>query len=582
MLLGGAAVFVSWMTTRPTRDALDCAARCYVEAQVAVSELRDRQAELARFGKSLSVSYHLLQQLNLDLEHARRAANEARRLKAQFAAAVSHELRTPLNLIIGFCEMMVLSPTQAYGRRLPAGFREDLDAIYRNACHLSSLVDDILDLSQVDADRMALQREWTSLAQIVDEATLPLASLFRQRGLELRTDAPSDLPEVFADRTRIRQILINLLNNAARFTEEGGVTITCTRGGGGVSVIVADSGPGIAPEDLPYVFQEFHQFGDAARRRGGSGLGLAVCKAFAEMHHGSLRVESTLGVGSRFVLDLPIGGESAEIGTTNRVRPGPRGEHERRVLIVDRTGQLARVFGRYLDGYHLMQLRDLKPERAGDPVLLPHAVIVGSTEDRERWRRGAAGMPAYMRIPVMLCPLKTAQRQADELGVRDYLVKPVTRAQVRASLRRVCARPSRVLLIEDDVEMQRLLARMTRSLAEDCDVTVVGDGAQALEALRTASTPPDVVLLDLLLPGLDGYAVLDAMRREARLADVPVIVISARGLHSEAMLASEFAVGCEGGLTVSDVMRWVTSGLQAMLGPAPDTSAPTDRGATAA
>ena len=162
--------------------------------RLAVSELQGRQAELARFGKSLSVSYHLLEQLNLDLDYARRAAHEARQLKAQFAAAVSHELRTPLNLIIGFCEMMVLSPSQAYGRRLPTGFRDDLEAIYRNACHLSTLVDDILDLSQVDADRMALQREWIAVEQVVEEAMAPLTSLFRDRGLYLRSDVPADLP----------------------------------------------------------------------------------------------------------------------------------------------------------------------------------------------------------------------------------------------------------------------------------------------------------------------------------------------------------------------------------------------------
>jgi hypothetical protein len=187
VLLSAAAVFLSWMTTRPTRTALDCASRCYDEAQMAVQELRGRQAELASFGKSLSVFVSPVATAQPGSGHARKAAHEARQLKAKFAAAVSHELRTPLNLIIGFCEMMVLSPAQAYGRRLPAGFRDDLEAIYRNACHLSALVDDILDLSQVDADRMALQREWTTLEQVVDEAMAPLGSLFRDRGLYLRT-----------------------------------------------------------------------------------------------------------------------------------------------------------------------------------------------------------------------------------------------------------------------------------------------------------------------------------------------------------------------------------------------------------
>ena len=141
----------------------------------------------------------------------------------------------------------------------------------------------------------------------------------------------------------------------------------------------------------------------------------------------------------------------------------------------------------------------------------------------------------------------------------------------------MCPAPGRVLLVEDDPEMQRLLTRMTRSLAGEAHVTAVGSGTEALEILR-AAPPPDVVLLDLLLPGVDGYGVLEAMRADAHLRDVPVIVVSARGSHSEAMLASEFAVACESGLTVADVMRWVTSGREALFAPVGAASA---RGAPA-
>jgi CheY-like chemotaxis protein len=244
-----------------------------------------------------------------------------------------------------------------------------------------------------------------------------------------------------------------------------------------------------------------------------------------------------------------------------------RGQRERRVLVVDRSGQLMRVFRRYLDGYRLLQLRDLKAARAEDPVLLPHAVIVGCAEDRERWRRAAAALPNWQRVPVLVCPLKTAQRQADELGVRDYLVKPVTRAQLRGSLKRVCPAPGRVLVVEDDPGMQRLLARMTRSLATETQVAVASSGSEALEHLRAAPVP-DLILLDLLLPDLDGYGVLEALRLDARLREVPVIVVSARGSHSEAMLANELAVACESGLTVAEVMRWVTTGVEALFAPA--------------
>ncbi|HEX5415098.1 MAG TPA: HAMP domain-containing sensor histidine kinase, partial [Chloroflexota bacterium] len=232
VLLGLAALFISWLISRPTQTALQWASSSYLQELTLVQEARERQAELARLSKTLGESYYRLEQLNLELDAARRAAHQARQLKEQFAAAVSHELRTPLNLIIGFCEMMVLSPTRAYGKPPPANYRDDLEAIYRSAVHISTLVDDILDLSQIDADRMALHRGWVPLTEVVQQAVEPVSALFRNRQLRLDVQAEANLPLVCVDATRIRQILINLLANAARFTETGGVTIRVSQASG--------------------------------------------------------------------------------------------------------------------------------------------------------------------------------------------------------------------------------------------------------------------------------------------------------------------------------------------------------------
>ena len=199
VLLGCSALFVSWLISRPTRVTLEWASSSYLQELTLIQEARERQAELAQLSKSLSESCYQLEQLNLEIDRARRLAQESRRLKEQFAAAVSHELRTPLNLIIGFCEMMVLPPTKAYGQRLPPSYRDDLEAIYRNAVHISSLVDDILDLSQINADRMALHRDWVSLAAIVEEAVTPVTALFRNRGLSLDVQVSPDVGPVLGN-----------------------------------------------------------------------------------------------------------------------------------------------------------------------------------------------------------------------------------------------------------------------------------------------------------------------------------------------------------------------------------------------
>ncbi|MBX6773344.1 MAG: hypothetical protein IRY83_16615, partial [Chloroflexi bacterium] len=255
--MSGIVLLLLWATTilaaiasRPTRIALAWAWRSYALAEARTEELRDRQAELARLAKSLAETCERLEALNADLDRERRAAEQARRLKAEFAAAISHELRTPLNLIIGFAEMMISAPHAYSHQPLPEVYRQDLEAIYRNASHISRLIDDVLDLSQIDAHRLALEKSYASLEEIVRSAVLTVSSFYEHLGLSLTTEIPSNIPLLYVDAGRIRQILINLLNNAARFTERGGVTIRARLEDNNVIISVSDTGVGISPLDL--------------------------------------------------------------------------------------------------------------------------------------------------------------------------------------------------------------------------------------------------------------------------------------------------------------------------------------------
>ena len=562
---------LSWLASRPTRTALEWAWRNYLLALQRTEELRDRQGELGRLAKSLNEACVQLEQMNAELERARRAAEEARRLKAEFAATISHELRTPLNLIVGFSEMMMMDGLRDGGRpALPETYRPGLEAIHRNANHISRLIDDVLDLSQIEAHRMALEKRWVSVGQIVEEAVETVASLFEHLGLGLAVEIPVDLPPLYVDPNRVRQILINLLNNAVRFTERGGVTIRATCDDREVVLAVTDTGDGIASEDLPYLFQEFHQAGPPDRRRDGSGLGLAVCKRFAEMHGGYLRVESCLGQGSTFHLALPLC--EHVVSAPMALPPSPRPSQARTIAVLDRAPEAAKVFQRYLDGYQVVWAEDLGTLRRLAVARPLHALIVaGSGKSGEQCELPAAD-PCLRNLPVLTCSLRTSRSIAEELGVAEYLVKPVSRERLTAALRRWGKGARDALVVEDDPEMGQLLAGLVRASSRRCRVRRAGDGAEALEELRQKR--PDVVLLDLLMPRVSGYEVLRQMKADAALRDVPVLVISAKGAREETVRTSALSLTRPDGLTVGELMGCLQSSLDVLLNVVPPDTAP--------
>lgn len=574
-LIWGALV-ISWLTTQPIYTALDWSWSSYEQAVRRTHELRERQIELGRVNKSLNEAYEHLEHLNAELTRARQAAEEARQLKAEFVSNISHELRTPLNLIIGFSEVMVMAP-QVYGAEaLPSTYRADVHAIYHNALHLSKLIDDVLDLSRIEAGRLGLVKERLSLAGVVEEAVAVVGPMLATKGLSLTVNVPSDLPEVFADRTRIRQVLINLLSNAARFTEEGGVAVSVTTDGREVVTAVADTGPGMAPEDIPRAFEEFRQLdGSSRRKQGGSGLGLAISRDFVELHGGAMWAESEPGRGSTFYFSLPLAEQVAAVSLPGDWRllrrvaaaPAPSAPLVR-VSAHDET--LARLFQRHLDGYRVATDDAEASAPADGPA---RAVVISTRTVAEGWRRLQAARESEGDVPVVVCALSSQQDIARELKVADYLVKPVAREQLLAALERLGSRIRQVLVVDDDPEMVRLLARMVRSSDRGYRVSRATSGPEALVVLHRKR--PDVVLLDLLMPETDGYEILKVMRSDRRLRSIPVIVITARGAREETVAASLIGITRGGGFSAAELMRCLRASLDALVvTPTPDLPEP--------
>ncbi|MEE8389174.1 MAG: HAMP domain-containing sensor histidine kinase, partial [Anaerolineae bacterium] len=379
IIIGGAfSGILGWATTRALLTVTRWSIFSFEQARQEMEEARDQRIEFKQIQEDLILANRELARLSDRLKAMHQVAEDARRTKEEFVANVSHELRTPLNMIIGFSEMITQAP-QVYGARLPPELLADIAAIQRNSQHLSRLVDDVLDLSQIEAGRMALVKEWTTLQEIVDEATLAVRPLYESKGLYLEAECPPDLPPVFCDSTRIRQVVLNLLSNAGRFTEQGGVRIKVWCEKDNIVIGVTDTGPGIALEDQEKLFEPFHQVDSSIRRRhGGSGLGLSISKRFVEMHGGKMWLESEVDVGTTFHFSLPLDTSLSTVRASDGAKRwfSPYDEYEYKVrtrrskapaptvmprfVLLEKGQTLQRLFSRYLGDTEIVSVRDIE------------------------------------------------------------------------------------------------------------------------------------------------------------------------------------------------------------------------------
>jgi len=573
-LVEGAIVFVlGCLITRPARLLMRWLWTSYAVAEQAREELQCRQGELTRALSSLQVAQNRLEQLNHELAWAREAAEEARRLKAEFAANISHELRTPLNHIIGFSQVMVTAPESYEGDVLPESYRGDIEAIYRSARHLSQLIDDVLDLSQIEAGRMGLAKSRADISEIIDEAVAVVRGFLESKRLFLHLTLPPDLPTVLVDRTRIRQVLINLLSNAARFTDEGGITITARTTDHDLIVAVSDTGPGIPPEDLPKVFEEFRQLdGSTRRKEGGSGLGLTISKKFVELHGGNMWVESEVGRGSTFFFSLPLSSTNIVLSPFSKEfsvwdRLAAEWSDEPKVLgVVSSDPSIARLVRRFLDGFNVVGIEGIaEAERLYLEDRLD-ALLLTASSTAEGLLHVASASSLPPSLPVVVCSLPSRRDLEHSLGVASYLVKPVNRDDLLGAIQSVGPSVRRILLIDDDPITLRLFERMIRSGSRRYRTAKLTDGAKAIDVIR--ATRPDVIVLDLLMPGVDGYSILTQLQADPELKRIPVIVVSARGAPEEEIVADAVAITRKAGLSVGQLTRFITVGVEALVGSA--------------
>ena len=573
------AVGLVWLTRRPLLEGLRWSWSGYAENRRLLEQARDAQLRTKQALGDLADANLQLARLNSLAQALRQAAEEARRAKEEFVTNVSHELRTPLNMIIGFSEMILDAP-EAYGSAVPPALLADLAVIHRNSQHLSSLIDDVLDLSQIEVGQMALTRERAALHEIVEAAKVAVRPLFEAKDLSLQIEIAEDLPLIYCDRTRVREVVLNLLSNAGRFTERGGVRVRAWHEGNNVVVSVVDTGPGIAEKDIERLFQPFQQLDTSVRRRfGGTGLGLSISRNFIELHGGRIWLESEMGSGSTFFFALPISPPTpADSGARERLIPeweyrqrtrassAPIAVVRPRLVVLEEGDSLQRLLRRYLDGVEIARAATLEQALEALADVPAQALLVNRASTGESMESILAASGALpFGTPLLVSFVPGVSEAADALGSSDYLVKPVSRDKLLEALDRWELPRRTVLVVDDEPEALRLFWRMLASADRGYRVLTASNGCQALEILRAQH--PDVVLLDLIMPDMDGFQFLAAKNADPALRDVPVVVISARDPVGHLIVSNALTVTCGGGLSVRQLLSSVGSLLK-ILAPA--------------
>ncbi|MCB0210002.1 MAG: response regulator [Anaerolineae bacterium] len=560
-------VMVSVMLTiyQPLYDITYWSWTNYRKAQDSLEEVRDRKVELQQALDDLAHAYRELDLLNERVTAMRLVAEEAQTAKSVFVAKVSHEFRTPLNMIIGLTDVLMDTP-EVYGNPSTA-LLDDLSIVHRNCEHLSKMVDDVLDLSQSEMGRLTLRRKWTNLAEDIETALSIVRPLLEKKRLTLQVDLPFDLPEIYCDPIRISQVILNLVSNAARFTHQGGITVSGGRQDGYITISVADTGPGIAPEDVQRIFEPFCQgISHPWRDQKGSGLGLSISKQFVELHGGQLWLESQLGQGSTFSFKLPVSPPTSPATTPARwINPNwlwherttkskmPQLPYKQRILICDDAGDLYDSLADSFDDVEFIETKTLDKAIAEAQAVPAHALIVNTDA-----RQPTEPLLDQVRLklpdtPILAGRFPSRVSHIFEAGAANYLIKPVRQAQLENALNALGIPIRRVLVADDNPDFRRLLTRMLLAYDDTLEVTTVSSGEQALAQLQHKK--PDVILLDIAMPDGNGWQTLERKMQDLVAKDIPAIVISAEDPSGQPMVSPTLSVAMGSGISVDKFLR---------------------------
>ncbi len=525
-----------YLAVRETIAGLDVATQRMVKGDMNYRFSPTSRDELAQ----VAVSFN---NIASELMVARDQALESNRAKSTFLANMSHELRTPLNAIIGYSELI----EEEMADEGSDEFIPDLKKIQTAAAHLLSLINDILDLSKIEAGKMELFMEPVDVLSMVTEVTATILPLVEKNGNRLEVNCPDWIGVMQTDLTKTRQILFNLLSNASKFTLKGLIKLTVDRkvenADEVVTFTITDSGIGMSSEQLIKLFKDFSQADSSTTRKfGGTGLGLSISRRFAQMLDGDITVTSQISVGSSFTLKLPVNREQIKVleqpaapavRTKRKTQPMPA--FAGTLLVIDDDPSARELINRFMlkEGYTvytaddgemgLKMARELHPDVITLDVMMPRmdgwSVLNALKSD-----------PQLSSIPVVMLTMVSDQNMGYALGAADYVTKPIDRDRLVKILKRYeCSLPGcDILVIDDEPQIREIIERTMQK--EGWNVSQAQDGVEALEIVNKKA--PQLILLDLMMPRMDGFEFLRELRKLPVGRDLPVIVITAMDLSS--------------------------------------------------
>ena len=462
----------------------------------------------------------------------RKQVEEATRMKSEFLSNMSHELRTPLNSINALSRVLI---NQA-NSRLSAEENEYLEVVERNGKRLLLLINDILDLSKIEAGKMELQPNNVSLLRMMTELVENIRPLANQKNISLNLSMPNELIELETDENRLNQILTNIIANAVKFTDKGGVRISVHSDSTVAVIEVKDTGIGISEEMLPEIFKEFRQVdGSTSRSYEGTGLGLAIVRNLVNALHGEITVASTPGEGSVFTVSLPLKWKgNLEQGDLQWMHPDIPSDTQKTVLVVDDDPKIVRQISDSLkeSGYHIIATTSgtqaLRLAQKHKPIAITLDIVMPDLDGWEILQQLKTN-PETTNIPVIIISISDEKQTGIALGAVGYITKPVNRQLLLREIRKWTSTPSSIMIVDDNPTDREQIADLLR--LEQIDVLQAENGVQCLEMLQYHR--PDLLVLDLMMPEMDGFQVLNEIRARPEIGDLPIVVVTAKDLTEQ-------------------------------------------------
>jgi len=475
-----------------------------------------------------------LEAANRELQIANVKIREADRLKSEFLANMSHELRTPMNAIIGFTRLVRRKAADI----LPARQLENLEKVEISANQLLALINDILDLSKIEAGKMSVNIMPFELMTLVDTCFSTVEPMIKAGKVQLIREVPEDLPEMLSDQDKLKQIIINLLSNALKFTEKGEVKLSATVEDASLKIAVSDTGAGIPADALEYIFDEFRQVdGSSTREHGGTGLGLSITKKLTHILGGTIEASSVEGKGSTFTVILPLTRieEEPSLERTDfeeEPQPPAGAKAKKTLLAIDDDPNSLLLLRQNLEdeGYYVVGALTADEGIQKAAEIMPFAItldILMPKKDGWEVLNHLKTDPATRNIPVIVLSIIDNKELGFSLGAFDYLVKPLEKDTILSALQRIPDIPAkRVLVVDDEPSAVDLLTQILQD--EDYQVKGTYSGEEALRVLEAA--PQDIIILDLLMPEMDGFEVIQKIKANASWKNIPIIVVTAKDL----------------------------------------------------